>query len=43
MDRWEDFLENGHLHWHDDPSRFDFDDFPGADSRAPRIPGARIC
>ena len=22
--RWLDFLENGHLHWHDDPWRFEF-------------------
>jgi hypothetical protein len=25
MDRWDDFLENGHLHWHDDPTRFSFE------------------
>ena len=23
--RWDDFLENGHLHWHEDPGRFDFE------------------
>jgi hypothetical protein len=23
-DHWLDFLENGHLHWHDDPWQFDF-------------------
>lgn len=24
-ERWSDFLENGHLHWHEDPSAFSFD------------------
>lgn len=23
-EHWSDFLENGHLHWHDDPSGFEF-------------------
>lgn len=23
-DRWLDFLENGHLHWHEDPWAFEF-------------------
>ena len=26
--RWEDFLENGHLHWHDGPP-FDFGELRG--------------
>jgi hypothetical protein len=23
-DHWLDFLENGHLHWHEDPWEFEF-------------------
>jgi hypothetical protein len=25
-ERWLDFLENGHLHWHEDSTHFAFDD-----------------
>jgi hypothetical protein len=25
-DRWSDFLENGHLHWHDDAGHFSFEE-----------------
>jgi len=28
-DCWLDFLENGHLHWHEDPWRFEFDQLSG--------------
>lgn len=32
-ERWSDFLENGHLHWHEDGGRFSFEQLP-ADQRA---------
>ena len=27
-ERWDDFLENGHLHWHSEGPRFDFTELP---------------
>src|SRR5688500_298942 len=31
--RWSDFLENGHLHWHEDAGHFSFEDL-SAEQRA---------
>jgi len=31
---WEDFLENGHLHWHNDPQGFSFEELNAGQARA---------